>query len=54
MPAFVKPFVRQMTGAELFAVMSSGMASVAGSVLAGYAAAAAQPQRDRRVRAGRR
>jgi len=37
MPAFVKPFVRQMTGAELFAVMSSGMASVAGSVLAGYA-----------------
>ncbi|MFP3276696.1 MAG: nucleoside transporter C-terminal domain-containing protein, partial [Paraburkholderia sp.] len=37
MPAFVKPFVRQMTAAELFAVMSSGMASVAGSVLAGYA-----------------
>lgn len=37
MPAFVKPFARQMTSAELFAVMSSGMASVAGSVLAGYA-----------------
>ena len=37
MPALVKPFIRQMTGAELFAVMSSGMASVAGSVLAGYA-----------------
>jgi concentrative nucleoside transporter, CNT family len=37
MPAFVKPFVMQMSGAELFAVMSSGMASVAGSVLAGYA-----------------
>lgn len=37
MPAFVKPFARQMTAAELFAVMSSGMASVAGSVLAGYA-----------------
>ena len=37
MPAFVKPFVREMTAAELFAVMSSGMASVAGSVLAGYA-----------------
>ncbi len=37
MPAVVKPFVRQLTGAELFAVMSSGMASVAGSVLAGYA-----------------
>lgn len=37
MPAVVKPFVREMTGAELFAVMSSGMAAVAGSVLAGYA-----------------
>lgn len=37
MPAVVKPFVRDMTGAELFAVMSSGMAAVAGSVLAGYA-----------------
>jgi CNT family concentrative nucleoside transporter len=37
MPAVVKPFVRQMTGAELFAVMSSGMASVAGSILAAYA-----------------
>lgn len=37
MPAVVKPFAREMTGAELFAVMSSGMAAVAGSVLAGYA-----------------
>jgi CNT family concentrative nucleoside transporter len=37
MPAVVKPFTRAMTGAELFAVMSSGMAAVAGSVLAGYA-----------------
>jgi len=37
MPALVKPFVKDMTGAELFAVMASGMASVAGSVLAGYA-----------------
>lgn len=37
MPAFVKPFVRRMSGTEVFAVMSSGMASVAGSVLAGYA-----------------
>jgi CNT family concentrative nucleoside transporter len=36
MPAVVKPFVPQMTGAELFAVMSSGMASVAGSILAAY------------------
>lgn len=37
MPAVIKPFVPKMTNAELFAVMSSGMASVAGSVLAGYA-----------------
>jgi concentrative nucleoside transporter, CNT family len=37
MPAVVKPFARNMTSAELFAVMSSGMAAVAGSVLAGYA-----------------
>ncbi|WP_168789762.1 NupC/NupG family nucleoside CNT transporter [Paraburkholderia aromaticivorans] len=37
MPAVVKPFTPDMTGAELFAVMSSGMAAVAGSVLAGYA-----------------
>ncbi|MGH9605527.1 MAG: NupC/NupG family nucleoside CNT transporter [Terracidiphilus sp.] len=37
MPAMVKPFIRKMSGPELFAVMSSGMASVAGSVLAGYA-----------------
>lgn len=37
MPAMVKPFVKAMSGPELFAVMSSGMASVAGSVLAGYA-----------------
>lgn len=36
-PALVKPFTRQMSGPELFAVMSSGMAAVAGSVLAGYA-----------------
>ena len=37
MPAVVKPFVNEMTGAELFAVMASGMAAVSGSVLAGYA-----------------
>ncbi len=37
MPAVVKPFVGQLTGPELFAVMSSGMASVAGSILAAYA-----------------
>jgi len=37
MPAVVKPFVRKMTGPELFAVMTSGMSAVTGSVLAGYA-----------------
>ena len=37
MPAVVKPFMKDMKEAELFAVMSSGMAAVAGSVLAGYA-----------------
>src|SRR6202012_5640585 len=37
MPSAIKPFTRDMTGAELFAVMASGMAAVAGSVLAGYA-----------------
>ncbi|WP_334022976.1 NupC/NupG family nucleoside CNT transporter [Burkholderia gladioli] len=37
MPALVKPFVRQMTSAEIFTVMASGMASIAGSVLVGYA-----------------
>ena len=37
MPAAVKPFILQLRGPELFAIMTSGMASVAGSVLAGYA-----------------
>ena len=37
LPALVKPFTKQMSGPELFAVMTSGMAAVAGSVLAGYA-----------------
>ncbi|MCQ8240889.1 NupC/NupG family nucleoside CNT transporter [Rhizosaccharibacter radicis] len=37
MPVALKPFVPMLTRAELFAVMSSGTASVAGSVLAGYA-----------------
>jgi CNT family concentrative nucleoside transporter len=37
MPAAVKPFVAQLRGPELFAIMASGMSAVAGSVLAGYA-----------------
>ena len=38
MPVALRPFVPLLTRAELFALMSSGTASVAGSVLAGYAA----------------
>jgi CNT family concentrative nucleoside transporter len=37
MPAALKPFAGQLRGPELFAVMTSGMAAVAGSLLAGYA-----------------
>lgn len=37
-PLVVKPYVPRMTSSELFAVMCGGLASVAGSVLAGYAA----------------
>ena len=35
-PLVVRPYIRKMTESELFAVMSGGLASVAGSVLAGY------------------
>jgi CNT family concentrative nucleoside transporter len=35
-PLVVKPFLKSMTRSELFAVMTGGMASVAGAVLAGY------------------
>jgi concentrative nucleoside transporter, CNT family len=37
MPAVLKPFANQLRGPELFAIMTSGMASVSGSTLAGYA-----------------
>lgn len=37
MPAVLKPFSSQLRGPELFAVMTSGMAAIAGSLLAGYA-----------------
>jgi CNT family concentrative nucleoside transporter len=37
-PLAVRPFIARMTESELFAVMVGGLASVAGSVLAGYAA----------------
>lgn len=37
-PLVVRPFLNTMTRSELFAVMVGGMASVAGSVLGGYAA----------------
>ena len=36
-PLVVRPFIKSMTNSELFAVMCGGLASVAGSVLAGYA-----------------
>ncbi|WP_243290437.1 NupC/NupG family nucleoside CNT transporter [Bacillus sp. FJAT-47783] len=37
-PLVVKPYIKNMTKSELFAVMTGGLASVAGSVLFGYAA----------------
>ncbi len=36
-PLVVKPFINTMTRSELFALMVGGMASIAGSVMAGYA-----------------
>lgn len=36
-PLVVRPFLEKMTRSELFAVMTGGLASVAGSVLVGYA-----------------
>ncbi|MGQ8364871.1 NupC/NupG family nucleoside CNT transporter [Glaciecola sp. 1036] len=35
-PLIVKPFISSMTRSELFAVMVGGLASVAGSIMAGY------------------
>lgn len=37
-PLVIRPYVPKMSDSELFAVMCGGLASVAGSVLAGYAA----------------
>ncbi len=36
-PLIVRPFIPQMTQSELFAVMVGGLASIAGSIMAGYA-----------------
>ncbi|MGY6077489.1 NupC/NupG family nucleoside CNT transporter [Glaesserella parasuis] len=36
-PLLVKPYISKMTESELFAVMCGGLASIAGSVMAGYA-----------------
>ena len=36
-PLVIRPFLATMTKSELFAVMTGGLASIAGSVLAGYA-----------------
>ncbi len=38
-PLVVRPFIATMTRSELFAVMVGGLATVAGSIMAGYAAA---------------
>ena len=35
-PLVVRPYISRMTNSELFAVMCGGLASIAGSVLAGY------------------
>ena len=37
-PLVVRPYIASMTQSELFAVMSVGMATIAGAVMAGYAA----------------
>ena len=37
-PLVVRPYLAGMTKSELFAVMVGGLASIAGSVMAGYAA----------------
>jgi len=36
-PLIIRPYIRKMTQSELFAIMVGGLASVAGSILAGYA-----------------
>ncbi|OOF65087.1 NupC/NupG family nucleoside CNT transporter [Rodentibacter pneumotropicus] len=36
-PLVVKPYISRMTESELFAIMVGGLASIAGSVMAGYA-----------------
>jgi CNT family concentrative nucleoside transporter len=36
-PLVIRPYLPKMTSSELFAVMVGGLASIAGSVLAGYA-----------------
>ncbi|MBA2441610.1 MAG: NupC/NupG family nucleoside CNT transporter [Rubrobacter sp.] len=41
-PLIVRPFVSGMTRSELFAIMTGGLASVAGSVLVGYSLLGAQ------------
>lgn len=37
-PLIIKPYLKEMTSSELFSVMVGGMATVAGSVMAGYVA----------------
>jgi concentrative nucleoside transporter, CNT family len=37
-PLVIRPYLRQVTQSELFAIMTVGMATIAGAVMAGYAA----------------
>lgn len=37
-PLVIRPYLKQLTQSELFAVMTVGMATIAGAVMAGYAA----------------
>ena len=42
-PLVIKPFIKTMTRSELLTVMTGGMATVAGGVMAGYAAMGVDP-----------
>jgi CNT family concentrative nucleoside transporter len=37
-PLVIRPYLSGMTNSELFTVMTAGMATIAGAVMAGYAA----------------
>ena len=43
-PILIKPFVKDITQSELFAVMTGGFASIAGSLLWAFAAYGVKPK----------